>query len=53
MLTLYGVAATDALYFVLIVHSVQTLLVVALGVYAWIGLNFTPKHKAKTTVNNN
>ncbi len=49
MLTLYGVAATDALYFVLIVHSVQTLLVVALGIYAWIALNFTPKRKAAMT----
>ena len=49
MLTLYGVAATDALYFVLIVHSVQTLLVVALGIYAWITLNFTPKRKAAMT----
>ena len=41
MLILYGVQETDALYFVLIVHSVQTLLVVALGVYAWIALSFT------------
>ena len=41
MLILYGVADTDALYFVLIVHSVQTLLVVLLGVYAWIALSFT------------
>ncbi len=38
MLILYGVQENDALYFVLIVHSVQTLLVVALGVYAWIAL---------------
>ena len=43
MLILYGVADTDALYFVLIVHTVQTLLVVALGVYAWIALSFTKK----------
>ena len=35
MLVLYGVHETDALYFVLIVHSVQTLLVLALGVFAW------------------
>lgn len=40
MLILYGVQETDALYFVLIVHSVQTLLVVALGVYAWVALSF-------------
>lgn len=43
MLILYGVASTDALYFVLIVHSIQTLLVVALGIYAWIALAFTRK----------
>lgn len=46
MLILYGVAGTDALYFVLIVHSVQTLLVVLLGVYAWIALSFTQKRAA-------
>ena len=40
MLILYGVADTDALYFVLIVHTVQTLLVVALGMYAWVRLSF-------------
>ena len=34
MLILYGVADNEALYFVLIVHSVQTLLVVALGFFA-------------------
>lgn len=43
MLILYGVGETDALYFVLIVHSVQTLLVVLLGVWAWIALSFTSK----------
>ena len=40
MLILYGVADTQALYFVLIVHTVQTLLVVLLGVWAWISLWF-------------
>ena len=43
MLILYGVGETDALYFVLIVHSVQTLLVVLLGVWEWIALSFTSK----------
>ena len=43
MLILYGVADNDALYFVLIVHAVQTLLVVLLGIYAWLRLSFTPK----------
>ena len=46
MLILYGVADNNALYFVLIVHTVQTLLVVALGVYAWIALSFTKKRTA-------
>lgn len=41
MLILYGVGDVDALNFVLIVHSVQTLLVVVLGVYAWTILSFT------------
>ena len=45
MFILYGVGSNDALYFVLIVHSVQTLLVVALGVYAWLALSFTKKTK--------
>ena len=39
MLILYGVAETDALYFVLIVHTVQTLLVALLGVYGWMMLS--------------
>lgn len=41
MLILYGVADTDALYFVLIVHTVQTLLVVAIGIYAQTRLLLT------------
>jgi len=49
MLMLYGVGANDALFFVLIVHSVQTLLVVLLGVYAWMALSFTRKRAAHAT----
>lgn len=45
MLMLYGVAYAPALYFVLIVHTVQTLLVVLLGIYAWIVLAFMKKRK--------
>lgn len=41
MLILYGIPSDDALYFVLIVHSIQTLLVILLGIYAWIALAFT------------
>ncbi len=40
MLILYGVQDEQALYFVLIVHTVQTMLVVALGVYAWLAMSF-------------
>ena len=43
MLMLYGVAANEALFFVLIVHSVQTLLMVLLGIYAWTALALTRK----------
>ncbi len=38
MLILYGVESNLALVFVLIVHTVQTALVVLLGIYAWIAL---------------
>ncbi|MBQ8656593.1 MAG: flippase-like domain-containing protein [Prevotella sp.] len=43
MLILYGVADTEALYFVLIVHTVQTMLVILLGVWAWISLWFSKR----------
>lgn len=46
MLMLYGIGQSDALFFVLIVHSVQTLLVILLGIYAWIALQMT-KAKSK------
>jgi hypothetical protein len=42
MLILYGVADEQALYFVLIVHTIQTMLVVLLGIYAWLHLSFIP-----------
>lgn len=38
ILVLYGLSATAAIIFALIVHTVQTLLLVALGVYALIAL---------------
>ena len=41
MLILYGVADVQALYFVLIVHTVQTMLVIALGIYSAIALSFS------------
>ena len=49
MLILYGVADEQALCFVLIVHTVQTLLVVALGIYAWAALLFTKRYHSITT----
>ena len=50
MLILYGVVDEKALWFVLIVHSVQTLLVVALGIYAWAALSFTKRITPKTAI---
>lgn len=47
MLILYGISPNDALFFVLIVHSIQTLLVILLGIYAWISLSFTDKKMTK------
>ena len=43
MLILYGVADDQALYFVLIVHTVQTMLVIFLGIFAWVMLNFVSR----------
>ena len=47
MLILYGVQDEQALYFVLIVHSVQTLLVILIGVWAWAALLFTKRVSRK------
>ena len=49
MLILYGVADVHALYFVLIVHTVQTMLVIFLGIYSWAALSFTKRINPKTT----
>jgi len=45
MLILYGVVDHQALVFVLIVHTVQTMLVILLGIYAWTRLSFTKKQE--------
>ena len=50
MLILYGVQDEKALYFVLIVHTVQTMLVILLGIYAWLALNFTSAISPHTSV---
>lgn len=42
ILVLYGLGATQAIVFALIVHTVQTGLLVLLGIYGWIVLQFTP-----------
>ncbi len=47
MLILYGVADTEALYFVLIVHTVQTMLVMLLGIWAWIRLMFISRYEVR------
>ena len=49
MLILYGVADEQALWLVLIVHTVQTMLVIALGIYAWAALSFTKRLNPQTT----
>ncbi len=46
MLILYGVQDEQALFFVLIVHTVQTMLVILLGIWAWLRLSFTSKRVA-------
>ena len=48
MLILYGVADEHALWFVLIVHTVQTMLVIFLGIYAWAGLMFTKRVSSRS-----
>ena len=49
MLILYGVVDEQALYFVLIVHTIQTMLVVVLGVYGWAALLFSRTHSHAET----
>ena len=46
MMMLYGVGATDAGIFALIVHSIQTLLVVVLGIYGLAALPYTNKKQS-------
>ena len=45
MLVIYGVAEAPAVMFALIVHTVQTFLVMLLGVVGWADLNFLPVRK--------
>lgn len=48
MLVLYGVAASDAILFALVVHAMQTGLIIVLGVAGLIGLQFVPKLAGKS-----
>lgn len=50
MLMLYGVVDHRALYFVLIVHSVQTVLVILLGIWAWVVLALMKRKAAAAVV---
>lgn len=43
MLVLYGIAEPKAILFALVVHTIQTALVVLLGVFGWIRLNLRKK----------
>lgn len=45
MMMLYGVNATDAGAFALIVHGIQTLLVIILGIYGWLHLSLVNRTK--------
>ena len=52
VLMLYGVPGEDGALFALIVHTVQTLLVAALGLWALVALSFTkPLHLQQQTTN--
>jgi hypothetical protein len=41
VLIIYGVSAPAALFFVLIVHAIQTMMVILLGIYGWMRLSTT------------
>lgn len=38
MMMLYGVSSADASLFALLVHGIQTLLVIVLGLWGWLHL---------------
>lgn len=47
MLVLYGVGAANAIMFALVVHAMQTALIIALGAVGLVALQFLPKRTAK------
>lgn len=50
VLMLYGVAGTEGALFALVVHSVQTLLVAALGLYAVVALMMTGQRQSSLNI---
>lgn len=52
ILVLYGVAATDAVTFVLIVHTVQTALIPLLGIYSFVSLGLRRDNRTQHPDNN-
>ena len=49
VLILCGVQDEQALYFVLIVHTVQTMLVILLGIWGWAALNYSGVRRCEIT----
>ena len=47
MMMLYGVSDADASMFALIVHGIQTLLVIVLGVYGWLHAMWTNRNATR------
>ena len=45
MLVLYGIAESSAILFALVVHTIQTMLVVVLGAFGWLRLTYLSKKK--------
>lgn len=50
MLVLWGVAESQAILFALAVHTIQTALVVALGIFGWVRVNVRPRIRRQTEV---
>lgn len=46
ILVLYGIGSNEAVIFVLVVHTLQTMLVLLLGIYAMAALQLTPTTRA-------
>ena len=48
MMMMYGVSKEDAGIFALLVHGIQTFLLILLGIYGLVALPLTNKNKTKT-----